>query len=299
MHGPREDYDYFLSLLPTANRGTLNHLLNNQLTELVQLAAGAGTAANVGCGGSGNSGNTIACVRDGNLYIPTGVDLYVTNNRKYTIFVYGNLVIGSEDMVVSNYEIIDNYLHDNAVRIRVEEGSYLGFIVRGDVIIQPTVGRQNKRLLDISDISEESHLLFDTTGPPCWDDNGTPRGLTTENRCLNLGSCNNSERGTIQGVFFANGRIVVNRNPAGLLGAVGSQTCGANNRRLPDKKFIGEGTFVGWSGIGLYRDFDDHCSFTRSWNSRSATETFIYRPDFLINVPDWMRRPIRLRQETT
>jgi hypothetical protein len=133
----------------------------------------------------------------------------------------------------------------------------------------------------------------------CFDDDGVAtRGLTGDNRCLTNADCNNSERGTIQGVFFADGKIIINRNPNGLIDRVGSQICGSINSRLPDKKFVGEGTFVGWSGIELHRDFNDHCSFTQSWNARSPAESFVYRPDFLLNVPDWMRRPVRLRQET-
>jgi len=58
-----------------------------------------------------------------------------------------------------------------------------------------------------------------------------------------------------------------------------------------DRKFIGEGTFVGWNGINLDRDFDD-THFGKAWNALNPTETFIYRPDFLLNAPSVMKEPI-------
>lgn len=64
-----------------------------------------------------------------------------------------------------------------------------------------------------------------------------------------------------------------------------------------DDRFIGEGVFVGWSGVDLNRDFSDGSSRSLQNNDKPA-ETFIYRPDFLVNMPDIMLVPIRLWQET-
>jgi|GEM_PF-1718447 hypothetical protein len=50
-----------------------------------------------------------------------------------------------------------------------------------------------------------------------------------------------------------------------------------------DRKFIGAGTFVGWSGVSLERNFDDGTDPTL--NDNAATETFIFRPDLLVNAP--------------
>jgi len=64
-----------------------------------------------------------------------------------------------------------------------------------------------------------------------------------------------------------------------------------------DDRFVGEGVFVGWSGVSLNRDFSN--GSTRSLeNNNKPVETFIYRPDFLVNMPDIMLVPIRLWQET-
>jgi hypothetical protein len=116
------------------------------------------------------------------------------------------------------------------------------------------------------------------------------------------------EKGNVQGVFIANGQITVRSNAKGIsyyspsfypsrLASVGSKQCPGGSSFVPDKKFVGEGTFVGWGGVNLDRTFDDGCSFTKAWHDRSPTEVFNYRPDFLKNAPIWMYRSIRLRLE--
>lgn len=60
-----------------------------------------------------------------------------------------------------------------------------------------------------------------------------------------------------------------------------------------DLKFIGSGTFVGWTSVTLGREYDD--PFT---NDNYPTELFIFRPDFVKNVPERMTRPIYSWQET-
>ena len=79
----------------------------------------------------------------------------------------------------------------------------------------------------------------------------------------------------IEGVYIANGTINILSND-GL-----------------DKRFIGEGTFVGWTSVNMARSFDDGPE-----NELYPTETFIYRPDFVRYVPERMKRPQMLWQET-
>ena len=69
-----------------------------------------------------------------------------------------------------------------------------------------------------------------------------------------------------------------------------------NNPSTQDKKFVGEGTFVGWTGISLNRDFDDG-AIARRFHNSSPTETFIYRPAFLENTPESMLSPGIVWQE--
>ena len=58
-----------------------------------------------------------------------------------------------------------------------------------------------------------------------------------------------------------------------------------------DTKLIVEGTFVGWTGVSLQRDFDS------TQNNTEAAEVFRYRPDLVVNVPIYLSRPNILWQE--
>ena len=80
--------------------------------------------------------------------------------------------------------------------------------------------------------------------------------------------------GIVEGVYVADGQFIV-------------ATLGAG---VGDKRFNGEGTFVGWNGINLQRDYDDG-SGRRIYNNTSPTEFFTYRPDLLVNAPDSIKRP--------
>lgn len=79
----------------------------------------------------------------------------------------------------------------------------------------------------------------------------------------------------VEGVFVANGQI---RTPS-----LGEAAGG-------DKKSVGEGTFVGWNGFSLERDYDDGAG-RRRLNNTAPVEYFRYRPDFLKNAPDTIKRP--------
>ncbi|MFH2118473.1 MAG: hypothetical protein ABII10_01930 [Candidatus Paceibacterota bacterium] len=55
----------------------------------------------------------------------------------------------------------------------------------------------------------------------------------------------------------------------------------------PDRKFIGAGTFVGWTGVNLQRSFAQ--PEDNSLNNIAPTETFVFRPDFAVNTPALMK----------
>lgn len=83
----------------------------------------------------------------------------------------------------------------------------------------------------------------------------------------------------VSGVFVADGVLRIASN-------------GPKNSNPGDGKFIGAGTFVGWSGIELLRDYrvaSDANSGISSFNY--PTELFLDRPDFALNMPVQMQRP--------
>jgi hypothetical protein len=74
--------------------------------------------------------------------------------------------------------------------------------------------------------------------------------------------------GNIEGVYVADGSIIISSN-----GEV-------------DKRFVGEGTFVGWTNVNLMRNFN-----SEEANGAYPTETFVYRPDFVRCTPEKMKHP--------
>ena len=272
-YGPKEDYTYFRNLLPGAGAG-----IAGQISSTAQLAGCRGTFA-VG----GNNNTTIFCVSGGDLTITDGAVINVATGESYTVFVGGNLYIGERNSNFGN-----SYANDISPKITVAQGGYLSFIVKQDIHIAPQVGYINKNI-HYDNSSGQLLLVGDSSFPDF--------GADTTQSCE---SGDYQQNGIIQGVFLADGSIVVQSNVMSSIPTrldwVGSKQCPIGV--VPDKKFVGEGTFVGWSGIELQRDFDDRCSFTKAWNSRQPTEVFNYRPDFLKNAPEWMWRSIRLRVES-
>ena len=91
----------------------------------------------------------------------------------------------------------------------------------------------------------------------------------------------------VQGVFIADGSINV----------LGYSDAPYNNDDEADLKFIGEGTFVGWTGINLTRDFDDNDVGIED-NLTNPAEVFMYRPEFVINAPNEFKYANFYRVET-
>lgn len=79
----------------------------------------------------------------------------------------------------------------------------------------------------------------------------------------------------LEGVYLSDGPIVI-------------ETTGSI-----DDRFVGEGIFVGWGGVELNRALGTG----EDENGLYPAETFIYRPDFVINTPEQMLRPERVWTE--
>jgi hypothetical protein len=76
----------------------------------------------------------------------------------------------------------------------------------------------------------------------------------------------------VEGVFIASDTLTVKSK--------GGNTPG-------DYKFVGAGSYIGWTGLNLERKFDNN--ITRSTlNNNSPSELIIYRPDFMKkSAIDW------------
>lgn len=91
-------------------------------------------------------------------------------------------------------------------------------------------------------------------------------------------SDHDSNTPVVEGVYVANGMITIASQGGG------------------DCKFVGAGIFAGWSGIDLNRDFRDGGA-QQTWNARTPSEFFIYRPDLVANTPERMKRSLLEWQE--
>lgn len=84
----------------------------------------------------------------------------------------------------------------------------------------------------------------------------------------------------VEGVYVTDGIFTV-------------ETLGNGTTKVHDKKFIGAGTFVGWSGVSLKRDYRDTATPDLGLSNNTApAELFIARPDLQFSAPKEMLRPL-------
>ncbi len=87
----------------------------------------------------------------------------------------------------------------------------------------------------------------------------------------------------IEGVYVADGSI-----------SVASHVSPA----IQNRKFIGAGTFVGWSGIALTRDYANTSNaLSAALNNLNPISVFVYRPDFVETTPELLMAPGLIWQE--
>lgn len=88
----------------------------------------------------------------------------------------------------------------------------------------------------------------------------------------------------LEGIYIADGTITIDSR--------GSAAGG-------DDRFVGAGSFIGWTGVSLERDFRSDADTSRLLNTQTTpSELFIYRPDFVKNIPEAMMSPRYIWQET-
>lgn len=205
-----EDYAYFDSKISFSGGGIAEDVVN-EISDLII--------------GGDQQDDTYINKKSGNLTISPSSTMVVGSNQKIIILVDGDLTI--EDDNIGNGRVLT-----------VNPGGYISFIVRGDIIIDQSVGHN----IDESNYS-----------------------ITTPN---------------ISGVFIAD-NIIVDSD---------------DDENTRDKKFVGEGTFVGWSGIELKRSFEDN-GLGMTMHNITPAEVFIFRPDFVENMPAAQEAPVLLWQE--
>lgn len=153
------------------------------------------------------------------------------------------------------------YFHSGDLTIQsswdVTSGESYVIFVDGDLYIQDPGG-----LGELITVSEGGFLAFVVTGDINISEDVGHSVLA-------------NTAGNIEGVYVADGTITVASNGA------------------MDLRFVGEGTFVGWEGVMLGRDFNGGVD-----NDYYPAEMFVFRPDLVKNTPEKMMRSQMLRQES-
>lgn len=213
--GDEENYEFFHELIDWSNPNEIN-----EATSWAQLVGTLDAYS--------NSANTyiFRYPAGSTITVPSDAQLTINGNKKYLIFVDGDLTLNG----TANKDLIN-----------VEPGSFLMVLAKGNITFTNTIGYDD---------------AYET------DDN-------------------------VEGIFLANKQIIIEAKPT------------AVPNKSADLKFIGEGSFIGLEGVQLRRYFDHPTDILfREKNSYSPVEQFIFRPDLVMNTPEFLNRPEFTWQET-
>jgi hypothetical protein len=158
------------------------------------------------------------------------------------------------------------YLHAGNLTIGAENQWHVGaserlvVFIEGDLIIDDQPGAEN-RLITVAK-GEQGFLAFIVQGSVIITPNVGYANVNTDPILPGVP--------LVEGVFVADDTIWVQ-----------------SYLTSPDLKFIGAGTFVGWTGVSLQRSFA--LPGDNSTNNIAPAETFVFRPDFLANTPTIMK----------
>jgi hypothetical protein len=216
-----ENYTYFANTtaltVPASSDGSTTQIA--ELSELTAIALTTGTGE-------------VAYTVPGNLTINLDKDTKwsVPAGTKAVVFVPGDLTLIAADAD-------PNTAAEMQQLITVDEGGFLAFIVKNDILIESSLGYNG---------SKTTISSFQTP--------------------------------IIEGIFLASHHLVVKSFD--------------NASTTPaDNKFVGAGSFIGLSGVDLQREYSDTAT-RRELNATAPTETFIFRPDFVVNTPNVLKKPV-------
>jgi hypothetical protein len=152
----------------------------------------------------------------------------------------------------------------------VPSGTKLIYYVDGDITLQWS-GATGGQMIDVE---EGGYVAFISSGDIIFDQSvGNDISYPSGGSMLT----------NIEGVFIADNLLTVADD-------------GLDDTR--DLNFVGEGTYVGWSGVDLQRTYDNTTDpLDRATNNEYPTELFIFRPDFNKNTPKIMLKPNLVWQE--
>lgn len=220
-------------------------------------------------GGSIDTNGQMITYRDPDVFV---IDTAVTRLIENYTYFYARYSLGSSptdyfaasanDALKPTFVDQDSYFHSGDLTIQspwaVASGESYVIFVDGSLNIQDPAAEG-----ELITVEEGGFLAFIVSGDINIDETVGHSVLT-------------NTAGNLEGIFIADGVITIGSNGTA------------------DKRFVGEGTFAGHGGVSLDRTYDE---LTNN-NDRYPAETFVYRPDFIKNTPDQMKRSQMLWQET-
>jgi len=219
-------------------------------------------------GGAINQNGQMITYRDPDVYVTGSIPtrLYENYSYFYSKFSLGLSPVddysGSAGDALEPGAAKDAYFHSGDMTIQspwdVTSGESYVIFVDGNLTIEDPLAEG-----ELIKVAEGGFLAFIVSGDITIADSVGHSVLT-------------NTAGNIEGVYIADGTLTVASN--------GSD----------DKKFIGEGTFVGLGGVSIPRTYDE----IGGNNGLYPADTFVYRPDFVKNIPEKMKRAQMLWQET-
>lgn len=161
-------------------------------------------------------------------------------------------------------------LNTGAGNFNVGSNKYVIF-VDGDLIIN---GTKDSRNISVSDTG---FIAFIVSGRIIID-----ADIGYENSRTDVTATN----ANLQGVFIGNEIVIAGHSDSSADG-------GTSNNNLSDHKFIGAGTFVGWNGVSMNRDYENADDpLSKVANNTDPTEAFAFRPDFVLNTPEVLKNSL-------
>ncbi len=153
----------------------------------------------------------------------------------------------------------DSYFVSGNMRIQnpwsVGSGEALVILISGDLYIEDPSTVEN-----LIDVAEGGFLTFIVQGNIVI----RPEVGYADNSDIFA----NMTEGNIEGIYIANNIIIESQSP-------GSK----------DNHFVGQGSFIAWNNLQLERNYHDGGLGSQD-NDDKPTESFVYRPDFVVNSPE-------------
>jgi hypothetical protein len=288
LSSPRSGVNFYLTNVKSAWWQTSNGLLyagnssgNALVSKIPATCSGASCTPAVSTNDSANTANSFGYAVTGGGAIDTTDDVstslsYLNPNGTSEHFSGGNISGAHENYAYFSqlYSMGQNPTVDFTGTKPTTPTNGRAFYGSGNIDINtPWLIGSNEKMIIFVDGSVTIHSQITVTP------GGFLAIISTGNITFanDLGSSDpTSTTAVVAGVFISDQQIVIEGGRSG-----------------GDLKFIGEGSFIGWNGFNFGRTYA-----SVNTNNTSPTEYFRFRPDFMVNVPERMTRPIYVWQET-